>query len=242
MRTRTLAVPLAAALVAAVLATAGCTTSTSVTTTNGPLPDTATAVGIGTASAAPDKAIVSLGVTAKGKTGVAATDAASKAMNLLLAALDKAGVTKDEIQTEQVSLNPSYDRTGKPSGFDAFQSVTVTTKKLDKLSAILTAATGAGATTVNGPRFVQTSENSARAAAIAKAIADARSRAEAMAKASGRSLAGVLSVSEVADAGSPYTVYGASDSSAMRFMAPSVPVQPGTQEQTARVSVVFRLK
>jgi uncharacterized protein YggE len=245
MRTRITFAAIALLAVAALLLASGCTTSTTVTATNGPLPGTATALGIGTGTAAPDKATVSFGVNAKAKTGPDAMQSCTVATNRIVDTLKKAGVEEKEIQTRQISLYPIYGgRANKVTGYQANQSISVTTKKLDMLGAAMSAATAAGASDVNGPNFFMSSENVARADAIAKAMDDAKSRAAAMAKASGRKLGEVVSVTEVAEPSSVYPNYrqgAVADFAAARSLSVA-PVLPGQQDQTARISVVFKLK
>jgi uncharacterized protein YggE len=245
MRTRITSAAIALVAVAALLLGSGCTTSTTVTATNGPLPDTVTALGVGTGTAAPDKATVSFGVNAKAKTGPAAMESCTKATNRIVEALKKAGIEEKEIQTQQISLYPFYEgRAKKPTGYQASQSISVTTKKLDKLGEVMSAAMDVGASQVSGPRFFMSSENVARADAIAKAMEDAKSRAVAMAKASGRSLGGVVSVTEAVDSSSGYPNYDVVHGS-VAYAASSLmkaPVLPGQQDQTAQISVVFKLK
>lgn len=245
MRTRITSAAIALVAVVALLLASGCTTSTTVTATNGPLPDTATALGVGTGTAAPDKATVSFGVNAKAKTGPDAMESCTKATNRIVDAIKKAGIEEKEIQTQRISLYPVYGgRANKVTGYQANQSISVTTKKLDKLGAVMSAATAAGASDVNGPNFFMSSENVARADAIAKAVQDAKSRAVAMAKASGRALGEVVSVTEVPEPTSGYPNYRAAgfpaDYSAAKLSA--APVLPGQQDQTAQISVVFKLK
>jgi uncharacterized protein len=249
MRTRIATVTVAVAVLAALLLASGCTPNTTVTATSGPLPDTVTAIGVGTGTAAPDKATVSFGVNAKAKTGTDAMESCTKATNRIVEALKTVGIEAKEIQTQQISLYPFYGGTGgKVTSYQANQSISVTTKKLEKLGDVMSTATAAGASDVNGPRFFMSSENVARAEAIAMAMDDAKTRAVAMTKASGRAIGGVVSVAEVAEPASVYPNYPNYDrlmSVPMAFgaaKASAAPVLPGQQDQTARVSVVFKLK
>lgn len=241
-RSRTAFVALATAAVLALALASGCTTSTTVTATSGPLPGTVTALGVGTGTAAPDKASIVFGSSATAKLAKDAMDACSKTTVRIVAALKKAGVDEKEIQSQQISVYPNFDNRGRAAGFRATQSVNVTTKKLDTLGDVISAATAAGATEVNGPQFSMSSDNSARAAAISKAMEDARSRATAMAKASGRTLGEVVSVAEVPVTGGALPIYGAASAERALGAALPTPVLPGQGEQTAQISVVFRLK
>jgi uncharacterized protein YggE len=245
MRRRILAASVAAiALAAAVLAT-GCTPTTNITASTGPLPDTVIVLGIGTGTAAPDQVTMSFGVDARAKTGSGAMDSCTAATNRIVGVLKAAGVEEKEIQTQQISLYPIRDNSGrKVVSYQATQSIRVTTKKVNAAGAIITAATGAGASDVSGPSYTMTSDNVARADSIAKAVADAKARATAMAKASGRGLGAVLSVQET-PASSPATPYGLGQGfslyAASGLSKMSAPTLPGQQDVQTQVSVVFRL-
>jgi uncharacterized protein len=237
---------IATALTATILAS-GCSPTTNVTATNGPLPDTITSIGIGTGTAAPDQVAISFGVNARAKTGPAAMDSCTKATNRIVDALKAAGVEEKEIRTLQISLYPMRDNSGrKVVSYQANQSILVTTKKIDKAGDIITTGTTAGASDVSGPDYTMTSENAARADSISKAIADAKARAVAMAKASGRDLGPVLSVQETTSAGgsSPYYDQAIRGGIAYSLSAamPALKTLPGQRDVQTQVSVVFRLK
>jgi uncharacterized protein YggE len=65
-----------------------------------------------------------------------------------------------------------------------------------------------------------------------------------MAKSSGRTLGGVVSVTEAADSSSGYPKYDMASAygSVAMLRASPAPVLPGQQDQTARISVVFKLQ
>jgi uncharacterized protein YggE len=222
----------------ATLALAGCGSTTTVSG-SGPAPDTVTAIGAGTGTAAPDTAQVSLGVTFSAKSRTAAQDGASKIAAAIIAAVKGVGVDEKDIQTGQVSLNPRYNSSGSTiTGYDAFQSIDIKTKLLDKVSAAITAATAAGATNVSGPQFSLSDTNAARVDAIDKAMADAKTRAAAIAKASGRTLGRVISVTE-ATVNQISPVY---DTAAGSVKSVPVPIQPGQVDAATQLTVIFALQ
>jgi uncharacterized protein len=238
MRKRLLVTAIALMFGVSMLALAGCGSTT--VTGSGPAPDTVTTIGTGTGTAAPDTAEISLGVSFVAKDRVAAQDGASKAAAAIIAAVKAAGVDAKDIQTSQISLNQQFDPTGRTvTGFQATQSIDVKTKLLDKVGAIISAATAAGATNVSGPQFTLSDTNLARIDAIDKAMADAKARAEAVAKAAGRTLGRVISVTE-ADLGQPGPVFSSAAGSSVKSVP--VPVQPGQVETQTQLTVVFALE
>lgn len=204
---------------------------------------TVTAAGMGTATAAPDQAMMSFGVTRQNAKAKAALDDAAKIAEAITAAVKKAGVAAEDIQTQNVSVYPlSTESDGKVNitGYQANLSVSVTVKDLDKLGDVITAATGAGADNINGPSFSIDEDAEYREQAIADAVDDARRSADAMAKAAGKSVGDVvrISASDVFSAPMPY------EAAEMRAAdaAGSVPIEPGTLDVGANVTVVFELK
>jgi uncharacterized protein YggE len=223
--------------VGVLLALGGCGTTSS---GSGSATDTVTAIGTGTGSAAPDTAQLSLGVTFTAKDRTAAQDGASKKAAAIIAAVKAAGLDAKDIQTGQISLTQLFDKTGRTvTGYSAYQSIDVKTKLIDKVGAIVAAATGAGATNVSGPQFSLADTNAARIDAIDKAMADAKSRATAMAEAAGRKLGRVISVKEL-DANQVVPLAGAFDSA--KGTGPVPPVEPGLVEAQTQLTVVFRLE
>jgi uncharacterized protein YggE len=208
-------------------------------TGSGPAPDTVTAVGTGTGTAAPDTAQISLGATFSAKGRTAAQNGASKIAAAIIAAVKSTGIDEKDIQTSQISLNPRYNSSGRTiTGYDAFQSIDVKTKLLDKVSAAITAATAAGATNVSGPQFSLSDTNAARVDAIDKAMGDAKTRAEAIAKASGRKLGRVISVTE-AEVSQVSPIYDRTFASSAKT---PVPVEPGQMDATTQLTVIFALE
>jgi uncharacterized protein len=239
MRSTTFVAGLVVLALGAALALSGCGTTVQ---GSGPAPDTITAVGSGTGSAAPDTAQVSLGVTSTAKDRLSAQNGATKIATAIIAAVKAAGIDAKDIQTGQISLNQQYSpTTGQPTaGFTASQSITVKTKLVDKIGAAVAAATDAGATNVSGPDFSISDTNASKLDALDKAMADAKARATAIAKAAGRTLGRVVSVTE---AGGGQVVPFATSSVASDKAGGAVPpVEPGQVESSTQLTVVFALE
>jgi len=237
MRITKTATALAVVALGATLMLGGCGSTTVAT---GPAPNTVTAIGTGTGAATPDTAEFSIGVTASGASGKAAQDKASKTAAAIIAAVKAQGIDAKEIQSSQITLNPRYDSNGRPtSAADASQIITVKTKSIDKVGAILEAAAAAGATNVSGPQFSLSDSNAARLDAIDKAMTDAKARAEAMAKAAGRALGPVVSVTEAGtDQVGP--LFDSARAGASKSV--EVPVEAGEVEAASQLTVVFSLQ
>jgi uncharacterized protein YggE len=197
-------------------------------------PDTVTTVGHGVVTLVPDQAIVTAGVHTQAETASAALAQNGRLMNAVIAALKQAG--GKELQTQQVSLYPQTDRDGKVQGYTADNSVSATSD-IAGAGPLIDAAVAAGANTVSGPSLGISDRDASYREALAKAVEDARAKAEALANAGGFGVGPVSSVSEQSST-PPTPMYEATAAKAVD----STPVEPGTQDITADVSVTFRIR
>jgi uncharacterized protein YggE len=229
----------ASSLVALALAASGCTRV--VTTGDGAGANTVTASGTGQVSAVPDEAVMWFGVSERAKDAKSALDGASKKAEAISAELKKQGVAAEDIQTAGVNVYPQYDRNGNAvTGFEASVNYTATVTDIERLGEIITALGGAGAQNVSGPSFAISEDAPYRREAIAKAVDDARMQAEEMADAADKSVGEVVSITSSA-VNVPFPLFSAKTALA-EDSAGSVPVEPGTLDVSAALTVVFELK
>ncbi|MDX2674946.1 SIMPL domain-containing protein [Streptomyces sp. NY05-11A] len=204
-------------------------------------PATVTVSGEGSASAAPDLAVVGAGVEASAKTSQAALDTQNKAAAALLAAVRAQGVADRDIRTQSVSLNPVYDYTGSTArlkGYQAAQSFSVKVRQVARTGAVLQAVTDAAgdAARINSVAFDLSDPAPLRARAREAAHDDAHAKAEQYARLSGRWLGRLVSFSEDAST-SPRPVPPSADTPGIS----AVPVAPGEIRATATVTAVYEL-
>lgn len=194
---------------------------------------TITVNGTGKASTVPDRAGFTFGVNTKAKTATAASEANNSDMRKLIEALKTAGVPEEDIQTSQISLYPDYSDSGDLRGYEASNSVSVTVS-LAKAGDALQAAVGAGANQVDGPSLTKADTDKLYDDALRAAVADARSRAAVLADAAGVKVGEVVSIVEGSAPPGPiaYDVAVAS---------PKAPIQPGTQDIEATVTVTYAI-
>jgi uncharacterized protein len=194
--------------------------------------------GTGTAKAIPNQAQLSLGVTTKGSTAREALAANSARMERVIAALKSTGVSEGDIKTQDVSVGPAYDGdSGTENGYAARNSVAVTLRDLDRSSAVLDAASRAGANEVYGPSLTRSNRDAYEAKALESAFGNARKRAEALADAAGVRLGRVTSIVE--GSGGPQPMY---DMRARAEPAVGAPIEPGSEEIQASVTVTFAIE
>lgn len=198
----------------------------------GTTPDTVTTTGHGVVTTVPDVATVTAGVHTQATTATDALARNSTLMNAVVAALEGAGGS--DLQTQQVSLSPQTSPDGQVTGYAADDSVSAQAKIADA-GALIDAAVGAGANTVDGPALDVSDTDTLYRQALQQAVADARAKASALAAAGGFGVGPVVSVVEQTAQPTPQPFVHAA-------AAPtSTPVEPGTQQVAADVTVTFRI-
>ena len=195
-----------------------------------------TVTGIGTITSVPDEAAFTIGVQTQGSTAREALAANSEQMSRVIAAVKAAGVAKSDIKTQDVSVSANYADEGRIDGYSARNTVIVTVRDLSKAGAILDAASNAGANEVYGPMLSRSDQGELQAKALRGAVEDARQKAEALADAAGVRLGHVTAISE-GFAGGPQPYY----EGAMRVAKSDAPIEPGTQDSQATVTVTFAI-
>lgn len=197
-------------------------------------PDTVTTLGHGVITVAPDEATITAGVHTQAASAAEALTQNARLMNAVVAALKTAG--GDGLQTQQVSLYPQLNPQSQVSAYVADNSVSAKTK-IAAAGALIDAAVGAGANTVSGPSLDVSDRDARYRDALGKALADARLKAEALAKAGGFGVGPVSSVTEGQSAGVPQPMLAGA-----LAKSDATPVEAGTQDVTADVTVTFRIR
>lgn len=189
----------------------------------------------GTASVAsvPDRAELSFGVESQGASANAALAANAAEMRRVLAALKAAGAT--DLKTQYVSLSPRLNEQTEVQGYVATNSVSATIKQLGRAGAVIDAAVNAGANQVYGPSLSRGDQSELYRQALKAAVANARASAQALAEAANVSLGRVAAIVEGGGAPQPLPFAA----SAKAEDAASTPIEGGTQQVTATVSVTF---
>jgi uncharacterized protein YggE len=196
--------------------------------------DSVTTTGHGVITVAPDEATVTAGVHTQATTAAEALSQNSARMNDVIAAL-KAHGGKD-LQTQQVSLYPQSKDDGTIIGYSADNSVSASAS-IAGSGALIDAAVGAGANTVSGPTLSISDQDARYRDALKKAVEDARAKALALADAGGFGIGPVSTVVEqTSSAPQPMFSAGAVAKDA------ATPIEPGTQDVTADVTVTFSIR
>ncbi len=197
-----------------------------------------TVTGVGTVTSVPNEATFTIGVQSEGATAREALASNSDQMNRVIAALKSAGVDRSDIKTQDVSVSPSYRDEGEVDGYMARNSVSVKIENLSKAGAVLDAASNAGANEVYGPMLTRSNQDKLQADALRDAVDDARRKAQTLAKAAGVRLGSVTAITEGFSGGpEPYYAGGAE----RLALDKAAPIEPGTQDVQASVTVTFAI-
>jgi uncharacterized protein YggE len=198
-----------------------------------------TVVGMGTADVVPDVADWSFGVRSQASTASDALSANASAMKAILDALEGAGIATEDLQTTEVSLYPETADDGRTiTGYSASSTVTATVRKLGDAGKVVDAAVRAGANDVYGPSLHPSDTDAQYREAVDQAFDDARAHAEAIAAKAGISLGAPTAIVEGGGyVPGPVMAYDRATAAG----AETAPVEPGTQQVSASLTVTFAI-
>jgi hypothetical protein len=201
----------------------------------------------GEASVKPDEAQLILSVETEGATAQAAGRSNAATMQKVIAALVKAGVPRDSVETRNYSLNPQYapDAQGQApriQGYQASNQVMARTTDLERTGALIDAALAAGANRFEGVNFLARNTEAAQREALRDATTRARAQAQAIAEALGVALGPVLQAG-TGSVSPPVPVFArAKYDMAAAAPAPTPIEAPGQQTVNAQVEVVYGIQ
>lgn len=167
-------------------------------------PPSVTVQGESQVDAAPDQAIIELGVESRAESAADAQNRVNRVSAAILSALQTMGVDEQDVQTSALSLIPlagsqAAGRASNPAeiiGYRALDSVRIRLRDLSRVGPVIDAGLRAGANRVQGVTFDLVDARGARTQALKQAVADAAAKAAAIAQALGLRLGPVREVRE----------------------------------------------
>ena len=197
--------------------------------------------------AAPDLAVVRLGVAEEEPTAREAQSAANNVAGAILDAVRGVGIAERNVQTVHLVLSPVYSprRPGDREeprivGYRALNTVSVRVEDLGLVGQVIDAALDVGANQLEGVSFGLRDDQTVRRQALRQAIADARGKADAMADALGVGLDAIMSVTED-NVFVRQPVMETARVMALQGEAPTS-VSPGEISVSASVSIEYRIE
>lgn len=189
--------------------------------------------------AQPDTAIVTISVVTQAKSAIDAQQQNATKTDAVVRALKTAAGTGAEVKTSGYSLQPMrvYRENQPPTitGYEARNTVTLTTSELTKLGNIIDAAGQSGANDISGISFTLRQDRPARDRALQEATQEAMNKAKVMAQAIGGRVVMIAEVQEEGFQRPPQPVYQAE---AFMKRDASTPIEVGSLDVTSRVQLV----
>ncbi len=199
--------------------------------------------GEGTASAAPNEAVIGSGTQVQARTAREAMEGNSAAMRQVQQALKQAGIAERDVTTSALTLRPvvDYAQGNRPrvTGYTAGHRLEVRIRDLATLGDVLDRMVAAGANQIDGLELTVSDISAKMDEARVAAVADARRKAEALAAAAGARLGKVISITERGGPVPP-PMERATSARALSAAAPT-PVARGDQTFRLSVAVVWEL-
>lgn len=201
--------------------------------------------GLGKVTGTPDVLTATLGVSLRRSDVGAALATANDLQAKIAAALKKDGVAAADVQTSNVSVNPSYDNHGQRNGYQVDETLTARLHDVPRAGRTLGDAVTAGGSSavLQGVGFSLEGDSALLGRARDAAFADAKAKAQRYAELSGRSLGDVQLIAETTTP--PPDLLSFAKGSAGASAAPAarpVPIEVGSQQVNVTVTVRFALR
>lgn len=197
-----------------------------------------TVQGNASVSAQPD--IVTITANA-GITGSSMLDAQEKVSGVIAAATEKLlalGVQESDIITSNYSYYPeyNYESAGRSvSGYSASHTLEIVCRDIEMLDSVIAAVTDSGMSEIYNVSYGLSSRAALYSEALALAIQSAEEKALTMAAASGKTIAGLVSVAENSSYDARYAVVSAAKGMAMDAAVEEA-ISPGIRSGSVSVS------
>lgn len=217
--------------------------TSSLTTVNNGSGTGITVSGIGEVTGTPDTLTLTIGVSVLRNSVTQAIDDAADLADGLLTRLREFGVADEDLQTSNFSVYPEYDWRNDERrliGYRVSNQLSVKIRDLDRAGEIVDAAAreAGDELVVNGVSFSIDDNEAMIEAAREAAWSNAYAKASQLAELAGVTLGAPVSISETYSPSPSPIVY------AERLMAAadsSTPIEPGSQQVTVSLTVVFSI-
>jgi uncharacterized protein len=208
---------------------------------------TLTVTAQGKTTAAPDLALIDFSVVTQGQNPTDLSNNNNSKMNAVLQFVESEDIATSDIKTTSYSLQPNYqwDKNTERNyitGYTLTQTVEVKVRDLTKVASVLGGLAPLGVNQIGNVNFTFADENTVLAAARSDAFAKAVEKAKSMASDAGVSLGPVVSVAENTYLPGPLPVYAASAPLGLGAGAVTPNIQPGTEDITDNVTIVYETK
>jgi len=201
-----------------------------------------TVVGTGLTTGTPNILTVSIGIDVTDPTAQGALADDNTRATAVTAVLTHGGVAAKDVQTSDLSINPQYNSKGVITGYEVTNTLTATLRNFTTAGSMIDSIAGAAgnATRLDSLAFsvedARGLEDQARTDAVRQAVSHARS----MALSAGQRLGPVCSLTDQSQT-NVYSPEPFAQGATSNKAAASVPLAPGSQQETAQVTMVYAL-
>jgi uncharacterized protein YggE len=204
--------------------------------------------GDATVQAQPDTALLTVAVVTQNASASEAQAENASKTDAVVRAVRAAAGTGAEVKTSGYSLQPQYVyKEGTPPSITSYiarNGVTVTMGELNRVGAVIDAASRAGANSVDGLSFTLRRDEQPRMRALSEATREAQAKARAIAQTLGGTVVRVIEVQESGTTRTPIPLYDreVGNVAMARQSATPTPVEPGSLEIRAQVQLVAEVE
>lgn len=195
----------------------------------------------------PDEVEILVGVVTNGTTALKAAEENARVSINVQEAANLAGITPDNMQTEDYSVNPEYsyptagsNAPGRITGYKVSNTVRITEPDISMLGTVLDGVTKAGSNTISSIEFTIRHMTKIEDEALRLAVLRARAKAEIIASAAGMELGNPISIQQGETyRPSPMRMMLMESSAPMSSAAP--PISGGKQKVIVAITAVFSM-
>ena len=196
---------------------------------------------------APSYALLNLGVSNENTSVQAAKAQNDAVMSKLISSLQHLGISKNNIQTSNITINPNYnyiDGNSKLNGYHVTNTVVVKVYDTSSIGKAIDAAIASGASDINSLTFQTDVSQEMEDQLSTSAISDARHQAEVLARALGHTVGPVKSINlgttrtHTMEVNPRYAMLSLKSVE----MSTSTPVENGDMSANKTANVVFYLQ
>ena len=196
---------------------------------------------------APSYALLNLGVSNENTSVQAAKAQNDAVMSKLISSLQHLGISKNNIQTSNITINPNYnyiDGNSKLNGYHVTNTVVVKVYDTSSIGKAIDAAIASGASDINSLTFQTDVSQEMEDQLSTSAISDARHQAEVIARALGHTVGPVKSINlgttrtHTMEVNPRYAMLSVKSVD----MSTSTPVENGDMAANKTANVVFYLQ
>ncbi len=210
-------------------------------------PQTMKVNAVGKVAAVPDLATVNVGVVSEGTDPVDVKNKNNDKINQIITFVKGLGISEKDIKTSGFYASPKYNYANGQNaivGFRADQTITVIVRNIDKsqdqLEKMLDGVVNAGANEIQGVNFSFVDTDKLHQAAVKQAIAKAKEKASQLTSDADLHLGRVVNITEDSNEYvSPMPL--AMTNMAVRSKSVAPNIEPGTQDISASVGLVFEI-